>query len=88
MQDFLLNEIIKKKWNVRQAEQFVTSLKSGIKDSKQASDRTQQKETTETKTLSKVLNTKVSLRRMAKGGKLEIAYKNDEDLNRILKRIN
>jgi len=34
------------------------------------------------------LNTKVSLRRMAKGGKLEIAYKNDEDLNRILKRIN
>ena len=88
MQDFLLNEIIKKKWNVRQAEQFVTSLKSGIKDSKQASDRTQQKETTETKTLYKILNTKVSLRRMAKGGKLEIAYKNDEDLNRILKRIN
>lgn len=88
MQDFLLNEIITKKWNVRQAEQFVTSLKSGIKDSVKASERTQQKETKETKALSKVLGTKVSLRRMARGGKIEITYKDDTDLNRILNKIN
>ena len=88
MQDFLLNEIITKKWNVRQAEQFVTSLKSGIKDSVKASERTQQKETKETKALSKALGTKVSLRRMARGGKIEITYKDDADLNRILNKIN
>lgn len=88
MQDFLLNEIVSKKWSVRQAEQFVTTLKLGIKDTAQASERTQQRETQETKALSKILDTKVTLRRMANGGKLEITYKNDEDLGRILKRIN
>lgn len=82
-QKYLLNSIIKNGWNVRQAEQFVTSLKTGIKESAKASARTSS-ETKETKVLSKKLNTKVSIRRMAHGGKLEIAYKNDEDLNRII----
>ena len=82
-QKYLLSSIIKNGWNVRQAEQFVTSLKTGIKESDKASARTSS-ETKETKILSKKLNTKVSVRRMAHGGKLEISYKNDEDLNRII----
>jgi ParB family chromosome partitioning protein len=82
-QKYLLSSIIKNGWNVRQAEQFVTSLKTGIKESDKASARTSS-ETNETKLLSKKLNTQVSIRRMAHGGKLEITYKDDQDLNRII----
>lgn len=87
-QNFLLNEIVTKKWTVRQAEQFVTNLRMGIKDKKKASERSHFKETSETKQLSKKLNTKVTLRRMAHGGKLEITYKNDSELKEIIQRIN
>ena len=86
-QEYLLNSIISKKWNVRQAEQYVTSLKTGIKEKDQASARTAA-ETSETKQLSKRLHTKVTLRRMAHGGKLEITYKDDKDLSRIMGLFN
>lgn len=82
-QEYLLHAIIQKNWNVRQSEQFVTSLKTGIKETKKASARTAT-ETKETKMLSKKLNTIVSLKRMAHGGRLEITYKNDDDLTRII----
>ena len=82
-QEFLLNAILKNNWNVRQAEQYVTSVKTGFKEEEKAAARTAS-ETSETKALSKKLGTKVSLRRMAHGGKLEIAYKNDKDLERII----
>ncbi|MEI9913514.1 MAG: ParB/RepB/Spo0J family partition protein [Candidatus Saccharibacteria bacterium] len=82
-QEFLLNAILKNNWNVRQAEQYVTSVKTGFKEEDKAAARTAS-ETSETKALSKKLGTQVSLRRMAHGGKLEIAYKNDKDLERII----
>jgi ParB family chromosome partitioning protein len=82
-QEYLLKAIIKNGWNVRQAEQFVTSLKTGIVETKKASARTSA-QTKETKLLSRRLGTNVSLRRMAHGGKLEIAYKDDNDLARII----
>jgi ParB family chromosome partitioning protein len=82
-QEYLLNAIVRRNWNVRQSEQFVTSLKTGIQEIKQASARTAT-ETKETKMLSKKLNTIVSLKRMAHGGRLEITYKNDDDLTRII----
>ncbi len=82
-QEFLLNAILKNNWNVRQAEQFVTSLKTGIKEDKKASARTES-ETKETKNLSNKLGTKVTLKRMAHGGRLEITYKDDKDLARII----
>ena len=82
-QKYLLQSIIKNGWNVRQAEQFVTSLKEGIKESDKASARTST-ETNETKILAKKLSTKVTIKRMAHGGKLEITYKDDQDLNRII----
>ncbi|HEY1645829.1 MAG TPA: ParB/RepB/Spo0J family partition protein [Candidatus Saccharimonadales bacterium] len=82
-QEYLLNAIIKNGWNVRQAEQFVTSLKTGIKETDKASDRTSA-ETSETKKLSKKLGTKVFLKRMAHGGRLEITYKSDEELTKII----
>jgi ParB family chromosome partitioning protein len=86
-QNYLLHAIMQYGWNVRQAEQYVTSLKSGIKESKKAKARTAA-ETAETKSLSKKLNTLVTLRRMAHGGKLEITYKDDKHLESLMHRIN
>lgn len=82
-QKYLVKTIISQGWSVRQAEQFASSVKAGVKESKQAAKRTQT-ETPATKSLSKKLGTPVSLKRTAKGGKLEIAFKNDDELKRII----
>jgi ParB family chromosome partitioning protein len=79
----LLRAIIKNDWSVRQAERFVVSIKEGFKDQKATRQR-MQTETPETKKLSKRIGTPVHIRRMAKGGKLEIAFKSDEELDKVL----
>lgn len=85
-QQELLDLIIKKHWTVRQAENYVTAHKTGHKDSGEAIARVSN-QTEETKAIAKKLNTKVSMRRLAKGGKLEIVFKSDEDLWRIANKI-
>jgi len=80
----LLANILRHSWSVRQAEQFVTSVKEGYKETK-ATHARMQTETPATKRLSKKLGgSPVHIRRMAKGGKLEIAFKSDDELDRIL----
>jgi len=82
----LLNLIIKHNWSVRQAEQYVTTIKAGVSSKKQLSSKlaTQNEDT---KILAKKLNTNVFIKRTAKGGRLEIQFKNDEDLQRLIKAI-
>lgn len=79
----LLAAILKQGWSVRQAERFVVSVKEGFKEPKATKQR-MQTETPATKTLSKKLGAPVQIRRMAKGGKLEITFKNDEQLEKVL----
>lgn len=86
-QAYLLRTIIAKGWNVRQAERFVTSIKSGTKDPLKAQERAGT-ETSATKQLSQKLGTPVSVRRTARGGKLEITFKSDDDLDRIINLFN
>jgi ParB family chromosome partitioning protein len=74
-------------WSVRQAEQFVTSHKQGISDSTSVRSRVQS-ETPETMRLSKRLGTKVSLRRTARGGRLEIHFGSDDELQILLSKLN
>lgn len=81
----LLRLIIKNQWSVRQAEQFVTSVKQGS-ESKKAKSATIA-ETPATKRLGKSLGTKVTVKRMAKGGRLEIHYGSDDELDTLLKRF-
>ncbi len=85
-QDELLRLILKNHWTVRQAEQFVVSLKKGS-ETKQAK-RATIVETPATKKLGKHLKTKVTVHRTAKGGKLEIHYKNDDELGGLISRFN
>lgn len=82
-QTYLLKTIVQQGWNVRQAERFVVSIKEGIKETSEAHARTQT-ETPATKQLSERLGTPVHIRRMAYGGKLEIGFNSDEELDRIL----
>lgn len=82
----LLVSILKHDWSVRQAERFVVSVKEGYKETKDTKKR-MQTETTETKKLSKRIGAPVHIRRMAKGGKLEISFKSDEQLQKVLQLL-
>ncbi len=82
-QTYLLETIQRQGWSVRQAERFATSVKQGVKETKQAHARTQT-ETPATKSLSKKLQTPVTIRRTAKGGKLEINFADDTELDRLI----
>ena len=82
-QAYLLETIISQGWSVRQAERFVLSVKAGTKDVKKTREHVDT-ETPATKKLSKKLGTPVNIRRTAKGGKLEISFKTDEELTKII----
>ncbi|MCA9337161.1 ParB/RepB/Spo0J family partition protein [Candidatus Saccharibacteria bacterium] len=82
LQAELLSNIQKFGWSVRQAEQFVNSAKKG------GQTRTIKKhmatKTENTELLSKKLGSPVTIKRTAKGGKLEIHFTDDQDLQRII----
>lgn len=86
LQTELLNQIIKNTWSVRQAEQFVTTHKQGVVKSEAVKER-MATETDETKRLSKKLHAPVSLKRTAKGGRLELHFKTDEELQKLIELL-
>ncbi|MDQ3064937.1 MAG: ParB/RepB/Spo0J family partition protein [bacterium] len=82
-QENLLILIQKHGWSVRQAEQFVVAAKAGTNNLKLAKKRT--KETNPgTKALSKILQRPVTVKHMAKGGRLVIRFDTDEDLEKLI----
>jgi len=83
----LLKLTIANNWSVRQAEQFVTSHKHGVKGSSNIKKRIA-KTTPETQQLSKQLDTKVTLRRTAHGGRLELHFATDDELKKLIEKIN
>ena len=85
-QAYLLEAIIKNGWNVRQAEQYASSVKAGASDHKQAKQSVQT-ETPQTRQLSKRIGAPVHIRRTAKGGKLEIGFSSDDELEQIIKHF-
>ena len=82
----LLQLIIKNEWSVRQAERYVVAHKKGTSTSSSAIKKVATV-SPQTEKLTKILKTKVSLKRTAKGGKLEIGFKNDTELKRIVNFI-
>lgn len=81
----LLQQIIKHGWTVRQAEQYVVSVRDGgAEPSEDKTKRHMQTETPATKRLSQRLSAPVAIRRTAKGGKLEVTFTSDEQLESIL----
>lgn len=83
----LLGLITSHGWNVRQAERFVSSIKAGFKTPKAAKSRVAL-ETPQTKRLSKRYGAPVRIYRTAKGGRLEIDFRSDIELARLLEELN
>lgn len=81
----LLQAIIKNGWSVREAERFVTAHKAGH-ESKTAKQRVQT-ETPETQALATRLQAPVRIKRTAKGGRLEISFTSDDELQRIVAQL-
>lgn len=82
-QQALLASILANGWSVRQAERYVASVKEGVKEKAAAESRVDT-ETPETKRLKKRLGVPVHIKRTAKGGKLEIQFRSDEELKRVI----
>lgn len=85
-QDELLRFIINNKWSVRQAEQFVVGAKKDKKTDKEL-NKHMGTETRETIALSRKLEAPVSIRRTAKGGKLEIGFNSDKNLADLINKL-
>lgn len=83
LQQQLLESIQKHGWSVRQAEQFVVAAKAGNKTTEKAASRTAST-TPETEKLAKILGRSVSVNHMAKGGRLVIRFKTDDDLEKLI----
>lgn len=82
-QEHLLRQIVQEGWSVRQAERYVTSIKEGYQDAP-ATKKRMDTETPATKQLSQRVGAPVHIRRTAKGGKLEITFKSDDELQKIM----
>lgn len=85
-QTALLENIISYNWSVRQAEQFVNSTKEG-NSAEQTVKKKMSTETPDTKKLSSILDTPISIRRTANGGKLEIHFSDDQKLKDLIARL-
>lgn len=82
----LLKNILEKKWSVRQAEQFVVGLRESGANT--GARQRVASSTPETEALSKRLNTGVSVRRTAKGGRLELHFKSEDELKKLIELLN
>lgn len=85
-QQELLVLIQKNGWSVRQAEQFVVATKNGERDTKAAQKRTKPSNPA-TEALSKHWNRPISIKHMAKGGKLEIGFTSQYDLDKLIEML-
>ena len=85
-QQELLVSIEKYGWSVRQAEQFVVSTKQGAKTT-QAVHSKMAKTTPKTQALSVKIKAPVTIKRTAKGGRLEIHFSSDKDLEGVIDRL-
>ncbi len=86
LQKQLLDLIRAKSWSVRQAEQFVTAHKEGLQTQNVIKQRAV-KETDDTKALGERLGTKVTVHHTAKGGRLEIRFKDDTHLQQLYEKL-
>jgi len=84
----LLQLIVKNRWTVRQAEQYVVGHKKSTDDEKGSEGlRLTKIETKETKQLAKRLKTTFVVKHMAKGGRLVIDFKDESHLEELMKEL-
>lgn len=79
----LLASILKHNWSVREAERYVASHKAGEQDEQKMHARVAT-ETPATKALSKKIGSPVHIRRTARGGRLELGFSSEEQLEKLI----
>lgn len=84
-QEQLLLMIEKNGWSVRQAEQFVVATKAGTQEKKP--EVRIKPSNPETEALSKRLHRPITIKHMAKGGRLEIGFKSSDDLEQLIQLL-
>lgn len=82
----LLRSIIKGNWTVRQAEHFAVTFKRGTQD-RQTVRQKMRSETPATKRLGQYLQAPVNIWHTAHGGRLEIGFTSEDDLDRLLQTL-
>lgn len=87
LQDELLKNIIEKGWSVRAAERFVSDTKNRVGVGAKTKLIVSQKYVDQSKDLATKISTNVSIRPLRNGGKIEIVYKSEKDLAKILKHL-
>ena len=85
----MLEKIIAHKWSVRQAEQYVTAIKQASQPYMQSKTISERMASTNSETvkLGQKLDTKVTIKHMAKGGRLELHFKDGQQLEQIITKI-
>lgn len=85
LQQELLSSILNNGWTVRQAEQFVVAAKRGVSGERAKKHTVAKNEITDQ--LSQNLQAPVTIYHTAHGGQLRIGFKNDADLQRLVKKL-
>ncbi len=89
-QQELLESIQKYSWSVRQAEQFVIAAKkaSESENNEQKTEKAHMAPSNKhTEALSKIINKPVTIKRMARGGRIEIHFGDDRECTDILETL-
>ncbi len=84
-QQELLDQILRGKWTVRQAEQFAVAAQAGATAGQLEGQKAS--EAVLTKTLGTKLNAPVKIKHTAKGGELVIGFSGPADLQRIIQEL-
>lgn len=93
LQQILLTNIMQHGWSVRRAEQFVADSRVDAKQDQDGRRHDEPLKQTDIKLLPKIermnryFDAPVTIKRTKRGGRIELHFKNDEELQAILKRI-
>lgn len=85
-QNALFQLMLERSISVRQAEQFVVSVKEG-KDTKKATAKSVIKETPFTKQLTKKYGVSVNVNYTARGGKISFSFKSEDEMNKLIDKF-
>ncbi len=87
LQEVLLKNIIEKGWSVRAAERFAADTKEKEGVGTKTKLVVSKKYVDESKNLAKRLSVPVSIKPLRYGGRIEISYKSEKELDNILKNL-
>lgn len=87
LQKELLKNIILRSWSVRRAEQFASLAKKGESVNEVKPKLAHEQDTQAVKKIEKKLDCTVKIARTSRGGRVQLFFKNDDELSEIISKI-